>query len=105
MYAQLTGTMLVAAKHNFDLSLLFLKNLMNDKTPGHSESTRILILIQWEQKCISPLYIYTEQNYKRNTFVFAPIFHELNSKISYFFYVHKRPFSLKYCSQIGLNLC
>ncbi len=27
------------------------------------------------------IYIYTEQNYKRNTFVFAPIFHELNSKI------------------------
>ncbi len=25
--------------------------------------------------------VYTEQNYKRNTFVFAPIFHELNSKI------------------------
>ncbi len=25
--------------------------------------------------------IYTEQNYERNTFVFAPIFHELNSKI------------------------
>ncbi len=24
---------------------------------------------------------YTEQKYKRNTFVFAPIFHELNSKI------------------------
>ncbi len=24
---------------------------------------------------------YTEQNDKRNTFVFAPIFHELNSKI------------------------
>ncbi len=24
---------------------------------------------------------YTEQNYKRNTFVFAPIFHELNFKI------------------------
>jgi len=24
---------------------------------------------------------YTEQNCKRNTFVFAPIFHELNSKI------------------------
>jgi len=23
---------------------------------------------------------YTEQNYKHNTFVFAPIFHELNSK-------------------------
>ncbi len=22
--------------------------------------------------------MYTEQNYKRNTFVFAPIFHELN---------------------------
>ncbi len=27
------------------------------------------------------VYIYTEQNYKRNTFVFAPIFHELNSNI------------------------
>jgi len=25
--------------------------------------------------------IYTEQKYKRNIFVFAPIFHELNSKI------------------------
>ncbi len=25
--------------------------------------------------------IYTEQKYKRNTFVFAPIFHELNSTI------------------------
>ncbi len=24
---------------------------------------------------------YTEQKYKRNTFVFAPIFHEMNSKI------------------------
>ncbi len=24
---------------------------------------------------------YTDQNYKCNTFVFAPIFHELNSKI------------------------
>ncbi len=48
---------------------------------------------------------YTEQNYTRNTFVFAPIFHELNSKIKYFFYVHKRPISLKYCSQICLNLC
>ncbi len=26
-------------------------------------------------------YICTKQNYKRITFVFAPIFHELNSKI------------------------
>ncbi len=48
---------------------------------------------------------YTKHNYKRNTFVFAPIFHELNSKIEDFFYVHKRPISLKYCSQICLNLC
>ncbi len=30
---------------------------------------------------IKKKYIYTDQNYKRNTFVFAPIFHELNSKI------------------------
>ncbi len=31
----------------------------------------------------SALFIgmYTEQNYKRNTFVFASIFHELNSSI------------------------
>ncbi len=27
------------------------------------------------------LSLYTDQNYKRNTFDFAPIFHELNSKI------------------------
>lgn len=27
------------------------------------------------------LYCYTEQKYKRNPFVFAPLFHELNSKI------------------------
>ncbi len=48
--------------------------------------------------------IYTEQNYKRNA-CFCPIYHELNSKIEYFFYVLKRPISLKYCSQICLNLC
>ncbi len=35
-----------------------------------SDFTLILV------KCFS--YTYTEQNYKRNTFVFAPIFHELN---------------------------
>ncbi len=49
--------------------------------------------------------IYTELNYKRNTFVFALIFYELNSKIEDYFYVHKRPISLQYCSQICLNLC
>ncbi len=42
------------------------------------------------------IYIYTEPNYKRNTIFFAPIFHKLNSKIEDFFYVHKRPISLKY---------
>jgi len=46
-------------------------------------------------------HTYTEQNYKHNTFVFSPFFHELNSKI--FFYVHKRPNSLKYCSQICVS--
>ncbi len=54
---------------------------------------------------IYSIYIYTDQNYKHNTFVFAPIFHELNSKIEDSFYEHKRPISLKYCSQICLNLC
>ncbi len=52
------------------------------------------------------IYIYihthTEQSYKCNTFVFAPIFHELNSKIYDFFYLQKRPISLKYCLQICL---
>ncbi len=35
------------------------------------------------QGCVKRLNIYTEQNYKHNTpfFVFAPIFHELNSNI------------------------
>ena len=32
---------------------------------------------------------YTEQKYKHNTFVFAPIFHELNSKIKCFLYTQK----------------
>ncbi len=50
----------------------------------------ILILQQ-----VSDCWTYTEQNYKQNTFVFAPISHELNSKIEDFFYVHKRPISLK----------
>ncbi len=45
------------------------------------------------------VYIYTDQNYKRNTIVLTPIYHELNSKIENVFYVHKRPISLKYCSQ------
>ncbi len=39
--------------------------------PGTSK----VYLIKW------PVSVYTEQNYKRNTFVFASIFHELNSKI------------------------
>ncbi len=30
---------------------------------------------------LDPPCIHTEQKYKRNTFVFAPVFHELNSKI------------------------
>ncbi len=33
------------------------------------------LMVQWQIHMI-----FTEQNYKRNTFVFAPIFHELNSK-------------------------
>ncbi len=37
--------------------------------------------ILWTVTPLIYIYIYTEQNYKRNTFVFAPIFHELNSKI------------------------
>ncbi len=46
----------------------------------------------------NPYLIYTEQKC-----IFAPIFHELNSKIEDFFYVHKRPISLKYCSQICVS--
>ncbi len=39
-------------------------------------------------------YTNTEQNDECNTFVFIPIFHDLNSKIEDIFYVHKRPISL-----------
>ena len=35
-----------------------------------------------------------------NTLIFAPIFHELNSKVWNFFYIHKRSISLKYWSQM-----
>ncbi len=45
---------------------------------------------------LNKVHLYTEQNYKCNTFVFAPIFHEL---------MKMRPIFLKYCSQICLNLC
>ncbi len=55
---------------------------------------------EWQNT--SDIFFYSR--IKRKTFVFAPIFHELNSKIEYFFYVHKRPISLKYYSQICLNL-
>ncbi len=52
------------------------------------------------------IYIHTLTKMINVTLLFfAPIFHELNSKIEDFFYVHKRPISLKYCSQICLNLC
>ncbi len=39
--------------------------------------------LPWDSivQSLESVYTYTEQNYKRNTFVFAPIFHELNSKI------------------------
>lgn len=40
-----------------------------------------------------------------NTFIFAPISHELNAKIQDFFHVYNIPFSLKYCSQTCVNLC
>ncbi len=41
------------------------------KNGGKNKSVAFIILVS----------VYTEQKYKRNTFVFAPIFHELNSKI------------------------
>lgn len=37
------------------------------------------------------VYAYTEQEYKHNTCVFAPIFHKLNSKTLDIFFVHSRP--------------
>ncbi len=39
-------------------------------------------MTQYLRVCVCGwVLMYTEQKYKRNTFVFAPIFHELNSKI------------------------
>ncbi len=45
--------------------------------------------------------MYTEQNYKRNTFGFAPFFMSWTQR-SKTFYVHKRPIFLK-CSQICVS--
>ncbi len=47
-------------------------------------STKIfwtLMMLCMKNRLKYTLFIYTEQNYKHNTLVFAPIFHELNSKI------------------------
>ncbi len=52
------------------------------------------ILIYWDKPVDTYTHTRTEQNYKRN---------ELNSKIKDFFYIHKRPVSLKYCSQICVS--
>ncbi len=50
------------------------------------------------------IYIYTEKNYKRNTFVFAPFFMSW-TQISKTFSMYTKGLFLKYCSQICLNLC
>lgn len=51
-------------------------------------------------------YIYTEQKYKHYTFVYAPIFHELNCKIENISIYTKDLFlSNIVCSQRCLNLC
>lgn len=39
----------------------------------------------------------TEHKHEGNTLVFSPIINKLSSKLHDFFYVHKRPISLKYC--------
>ncbi len=46
--------------------------------------------------------LYTEQNDKHNTFVFAPIFHELNSKIYIYIYAFCRRFYPKCIQAIHL---
>ncbi len=49
---------------------------------------------------INYIYLkYTEQNYKRNTFVFAPIFSWAELKDLRHILCTQRPISLKYCSQ------
>ncbi len=67
------------------------------KVLGYNFNCRVLFNNTFKSNTINKII--------NTTLVFAPIFHELNLNIQYFFYVHKRPISLKYCSQICLNLC
>ncbi len=54
-----------------------------------------------KKKNVHPHPNYTEQNYKRNTFVFAPNFHELNSKIVKFYHTAQCHRVLRECA-IGM---
>ncbi len=54
--------------------------MKSKKSKFHEKKQQVTHCIL-KQKKWNRIYIYTDQNYKRNTFVFAPIFHELNSKI------------------------
>ncbi len=54
-------------------------NITQSKYLRDSFSTAVTRNVIVVGLCIS--INYTDQNYKRNTFVFAPIFHELNSNI------------------------
>ncbi len=73
-------------------------NFFQNNNSKGSSLARLLSLISAKSLCSfyktcyrTINYTYTDQNDKRNTFVSPPIFHELNSKIKDFFYVHKRP--------------
>ncbi len=46
-----------------------------------AQSTMYYSMSHMENKVVCHYCYYTEQKYKCNTFVFVPIFHELNSKI------------------------
>ncbi len=79
----------------FALHIIYLMSVFRVKQPhriynykksraGTLKSGRYLPeWILWCQKKKNKVFLhnYTEQNYKLNTFVFAPIFHELNWKI------------------------
>ncbi len=76
-----------------DFSSLFFFSALQTKTISTwIPKTFATGTIFWEKCCIfwqsckgADIFghdcIWTEQNFKRNTFVFAPIFHELNTKI------------------------
>ncbi len=74
----------VCVIHPFKLIKIKLREIESTATPPkinnkHKQTKNLILFILFFLFFLKSYY--TEQKYKRKTFVFAPIFHELNSKI------------------------